>query len=344
MVQFLILLSATLCGALLQFFSGVDIHTGDRGYEVLVSLLLAVGLYGSVRGIELSIVRTDLRRIALAISIGVFAKAALIGGLTNVLTGNLTLALMLGIALAQIDPVSVAAALSGGGPRGPVVSPRAQNIIRAWCSFDDPVTILMALALYSHLGAESGMNTSSFLGELLGNGALVAGGGLAALAARRIKGMGWVETPVLAAALVVSAVYGLMLTPAILGLFLRPSIDRSLNMLTLGALYGSAFAVGLFLKGEAAVTMGMGVVVGAIVFCVHIVVAAPLSLGLPAKDRVFLALAQQSGITAILIALLFEQLKPGVVALAVPAILIVNLLHLCTNRLVAHRIMRMPLD
>jgi len=63
------------------------------------------------------------------------------------------------------------------------------------------------------------------------------------------------------------------------------------------------------------------------------VVGMLVTPSLPFRDRVRLALGQQSGITAVVLALLLETAFPGTVAVVAPAILIINVLHLVSNTL-----------
>ncbi|MET8053576.1 hypothetical protein ABZU75_38940 [Streptosporangium sp. NPDC005286] len=57
-----------------------------------------------------------------------------------------------------------------------------------------------------------------------------------------------------------------------------------------------------------------------------------LTHGLPLIDRVHLGLAQQNGVTAVILALVFERDFGGFVAVIAPAILTVNLVHAVANR------------
>ena len=84
-----------------------------------------------------------------------------------------------------------------------------------------------------------------------------------------------------------------------------------------------------------------GLVLGLAAFSAQAVVAAALTRGLPRSDRVGLALAQQNGITAIILALWIEKTYPGAVAILGPAIVVVNLLHALGTR-VQHRLSVRP--
>jgi hypothetical protein len=49
-------------------------------------------------------------------------------------------------------------------------------------------------------------------------------------------------------------------------------------------------------------------------------------------DRWHISFAQQNGLTAIILALLFEPVHPGTVAIVAPAIIVVNGLHALVNK------------
>ncbi len=70
--------------------------------------LLAIGLYGSTYGIDLAEARAHVRLILLAITVGVLFKAVLIGLPLWWLFDDPRY-LILGVAVAQIDQLSVAA-------------------------------------------------------------------------------------------------------------------------------------------------------------------------------------------------------------------------------------------
>jgi hypothetical protein len=82
------------------------------------------------------------------------------------------------------------------------------------------------------------------------------------------------------------------------------------------------------------VSLGHGALLGVMAFLAQIVAAAALTQGMPRADRVHLALAQQNGITAIILALRLEIQFTGAVAVIAPAIVVTNLSHAMANRLI----------
>ncbi|TMS00300.1 cation:proton antiporter [Nonomuraea basaltis] len=109
--------------------SGLE-HSG--AYLLLSSLLLAVGLYGSTHGIDRTEARQHGRLILLAVTVGVLLKAAFIAGVVYLVSGD-PRAMILAVAVAQIDPPSVASVMADNR-----LSDRAKTILGAWSSFDEP--------------------------------------------------------------------------------------------------------------------------------------------------------------------------------------------------------------
>lgn len=317
---------------LTAWLTGVGDLSMSVWYGLATSLLLAVGLFGSTAGIDLAEAREHRRLILAAVTVGVLLKAAVIGGVLYLATRD-PLFLVLAVAVAQIDPLSVAALM--GSDR---MSPRAKTILAAWASFDDPVTVILvvyAAAFAGGLGFDpSGL--AAYGVNLLLNGALALAAYLAWRFLRR-----W--TFILAIVLILLGVLAvwqfLMLGVAIAGLFVRPAwLERLLPRVTNTALLCSGALLGLLLVNG--VILGYGVLLGVMAFVAQIVAGILLTRGLPRPDRVHLALAQQNGITAIILALRLQTQFATAVAIIAPAIVTTNLLHLGANWLADRRVDR----
>ena len=210
-------------------------------YLTATALLLAVGLLSSTLNIEVDHLRQRWKLLVVAVTLGVVLKAALV---TLVMLAVLRSpsALVLGIAVAQIDPLS--AAVSRSASR---LSEEAKSILAAWASFDDPVTVVLtiyvsAFTLYqmddrsaaSFAGVGSGL--TAFGLSLVGSVVLV---GVALLlrpalrgARRGVRGsipviaLRGLELAVLIALVVVTARLSLFLGLAVCGLVLHPATRR----------------------------------------------------------------------------------------------------------------------
>ncbi|MEU1160409.1 hypothetical protein ABZ372_06185 [Streptomyces sp. NPDC005921] len=154
------LAAGTVCGLVLQVTGVADTSTlvDSRSYVFGAGLLLAVGLYGSTYGIDLKALRADLRGVVAAVTLGVVLKAALITG-TMLLVFHRPEALVLGVAVAQIDPLSVAAL-----GRNDRMSPRARSLLPAfWVG--QPVGVRIDLVART---AHAALHTAGHLIEAAG--------------------------------------------------------------------------------------------------------------------------------------------------------------------------------
>jgi Sodium/hydrogen exchanger family len=329
----------------------VDSRAGGGAYSYLTYGLLAVGLYGSAYGIARPEVRADVYRIVIAITFGVAAKAGIVAGVLVLCFHGRPEYLVLAVAMAQIDPLSVSALMDNRD-----MSPRAKSLLSAWASFDDPVTTVLVVYISAMVlkGAGGpGAGTVAYASTLLLNLALL----LAAAAAwwllrrRRATDPGLATGPaadpspawsrarsaaqsaVLIVVMAVAVWRFLMLGLALSALFLRPPLDRWIRRATNVALYVATFLLGVLLAQG--VHLLVGVVLGCATFAAQIVVGAAVSWGMPRRDRLCLCLSQQNGITAIILALLLQPLLPEAIGIIAPAILVVNVLHLASNGLLA---------
>ncbi|MEU6717411.1 hypothetical protein ABZ897_38600 [Nonomuraea sp. NPDC046802] len=309
-------------GWLVAHLSGASGLENSGVYLMLSSLLLAVGLYGSTHGIDRSEARRHKKLILLAVTVGVLLKTVFIAGVVYLVSGD-GRAVILAVAMAQIDPLSVASAM--GDNR---LSERAKTILGAWSSFDDPVTVLLGIYAVSFLRPTERGFTADYVVDLGLNALFV----VVTYGVWRLVSKAPPLVSYLAAGLaVVSAAWSsLMLGLATAGLYLRMPDSRWLTRAVAGAFVLSAFLMGLLLIGGANVALGM--LLGLAAFAAQMLAALMLTHGLPTADRIHLGLAQQNGITAVILALTFERDFPGFVAVIAPAILTVNLLHVLANR------------
>lgn len=331
MRRLLLLGTAVGAGWAVAQLSGLQSLTTSTWYFTAATALLAIGLYSSTYGIQLAEVRHHLRIVISAITIGVLAKAALIAVVLWFAFGNPAY-LVLAIAVAQIDPLSTAAAAAGSK-----LSDRAKSVLAAWASFDDPITMLLtvylsALALQAMGDPASGALAKgglfSFGTNVIVNVAFAAATAALWWAWTRISSkttrtVG--QIVIVVAALAVAVWQFLMLGVAIVGLFARPRISVWLDRITRLAFVAAAVALGFLLVGG--VRPVHGLVLGVAAFFAQVIVGLLLTGGLARKDRTYIAFAQQNGITAIVLVLLLEPEFPGTAAVVAPGILVINTLH-----------------
>lgn len=302
-------------------FRGVQ---NEQWYLLSVATLLAIGLYSSTFGIAIKEARKHVRLILKAITVGVLLKAFIIGGIMTVLLRN-PFGFVLGIIVAQIDPLATAALMKNNR-----ISRRAQSILRAWSSFDDPITVIlslyaaMAIALLTHTqwhAIRGTMQEAGLAGYVLETGInlLFAGGifVLWQLMKRHSKATNYVVIGLVAlgmyglliGSLSIAIYYFWMLGVAVLGLFMRPPIQKTIDHTLHWALSLAAVLLGILLING--VSIWKGIVLGLAAYGAQIIVGFLLTRALALRDRLHIAFAQQNGITAIILALLFESYYPG---------------------------------
>lgn len=341
-----------------------NLHRVDNssGYFLLATILLAIGLFSSTYDIAVDELKRNVRVVLVAVTLGVLAKAILITVIMYLVFSGQDSAhpayLVLGVAMAQIDPLSVAMTRHQSQ-----LSSRARVILSAWSSLDDPMTAILAIYLSSFMltnsvvspegspgngGTESVSGLSNVVNGLLGNGLLVLGAaviwvvlsGLAKTTQSSITsgaqpppshGLRLVGIVALVTIAAVAVDNFWMLGLAAVGLFFRPGIGKILSLATLAAFAVATFVLGIVLADG--VHLVPGIVLGIATFTAQIVVGTLVTWRLSRRDSLRLALGQQSGITAVILALLLETMFPGTVAIVAPAILVINTLHLVSNTL-----------
>ena len=321
----IVLTVAGLVIAQLMHLSEID---QSSGYVLIVTILLGVGLYSTVFAIEPDDLRANIRVVLAAITVGVLVKIAVIGGIAYLVSGD-PLFLLLGVIVAQMDPLSVSAVMSR-----PRLSQRSKAILASWSSFDDPVTVIASWYVAYVVADEVGVGrTQSAINVFTGVNfdvlANIAFAGAIFLLYRILRRHETASSVLLVVGFVVSLRFFLMLGIATTAIFLGPKLGRYLAGLARPALYASAFLLGLILVDG--VQLMSGIILGASAVVGQMVVAGLITIRLPTVDRVHLALSQQNGVTAIILALLFESEFEGVVAIVAPRILVINSLHVTLN-------------
>lgn len=341
-----------VAGWLVAVLSGAQVLVGSSGYLVIATTLLVVGLYSSTHGISIPELRVGVRTVVLAVTVGVLVKAALIAGAMYLVFQEPRYA-VLGLAVAQIDPLAVAAM-----NRGSRMSDRAKALLAAWASFDDPITVVLTVYGAAWLlgrgtaggGPFAGGGAAGSLGVGIAQNLLLAGLALAVWTALRQvrrrsrvragpggaartrppgRAVSVVELVLLALLLGVAVAYSLALGVALLGLFFRPLLTRWLDGFTQAAFLTACFLLGLALADG--VELWAGLLLGLCAFTAQVVVGLVIPARIGRRDRAYLAAGQQNGITAIILALLLEPAFPGTIGSIAPAILVVAVLHAVTN-------------
>lgn len=361
--QLIRLTSLALLGFAMAAFFGWQNLEHSPLYMLVASGLLCIGLYFAVCGIDKAEAKEHWRVIVIAVTAGVLLKYCIIASCMFMMMHDWRY-IVFAMAVTQIDPLSVAA-LSDGER----LKPHTQTVLNAWAATDDPMTsVLTPIALLmagylSHGQFSDRSDWLSLLIDLLPFALALVIVGLVAWKQRfgltiscslsKVHDHETTKNTVAALAVIIGAPTRLFSLPAFVGWSYRPAwttnekLVARILMTTLGT---ATFLLGILLADSH--SFSGGPLLGAVTFCSQ-AIATWCVLGLAAKfggqssafsrrDKLQLALGQQNGITAILLALMLEPSASDAVATIGSAIVTINVLHFVCNwafdRYVSHRL------
>lgn len=320
----MLFLVAILVGFGFSFlFPGNNLHQLPY-FGLLLYAMLAIGLYGAVHGIELVEFHKHRLLILRAVTFGVLLKSLIIGSILWFLF-HTPFAFLFAIIVSQIDPLSVSHLLKG---KDDLFSHGARTILRAWSSFDDPMTVLLALYLYLPLVVNGGDFTLQRYVLQLGANLLFTC--VLYLLTKLFKDHRS-HLLLLLIAFVIAIPYQLMLGIALTGLFLRPKLPYLPRIVTI-TFYSAALLLGTLLT-ITSTNILIGVTLGFVAFVAQICVTPLVAPRLNMVDKLFLAFAQYNGITSVILALLISEWVSQTVDIIAFAIITINLLYYGSNHL-----------
>lgn len=331
-----------ILGATTSIFD-VDLEQGSW----LFALLLGIGLLGSTFGIDLTEMRMhDWRTLIWAVTIGVTLKATLIGAIMFCLTGGDVRFFIIAITVAQMDPLSVAALTDKTR-----LSPRADNLLRAWAALDDPVTVLLTIVVsvmmqLTHI--KTGLSFENIQIESLGGFGTYAVENVAFMATlvflwqqvyAKSGGRSYTYKLILTlvfmtGGIIIGSTWFWMFGVALVGIFLRPTdadvsvrVQRILEVATSVAFTTASIVVGYLLMIHGIEPL-LGIALGMCAFLSQVVVTAllPAKRKMTRRDRLYLAGGHQNGVTACLLGL-----ATGTAPIVIPAIVVTHVLHFAWN-------------
>lgn len=320
-----------IIGFVLSFLFPWESIQSLPGYELMLYSLLGIGLYGAVHGIDLKEFHNHKALIFRAVTVGVLLKSILIGAGIWLLFQS-PYAFLLAIIVSQIDPLSVAHLVEEKTTK---FSTAGRTILRAWSSFDDPMTVLLGLYIYLPLTvvADKAFTPESYLSQLLLNLLFAF---VVWIIGKSIAGKRGMEVSLLGIAFVVAVIFQLMLGIALIGLFLRPSF-KHLPQLVHACFILAAILLGSLLEIQITSIL-YGLSLGILAWGAHAIVTPLVAPKLQTTDKLFLSFAQYNGITSIILALIFAQWIPEVVSIIAFAVITINTLYYATNHFLEKRI------
>jgi len=326
-------------------------------FGLFVALVLSVGMFASARRIRIEGARGQLGTILVAGSMGGSVKGCLIAaGLLAMTRVSPTLAaflgeeamvtaLLFGLVIAQIDPVSVTESLDWKAhhPDRLQLSVQGQALIHSWSTIDDLASLVLTSLLLPILAGTGGESLPLVLVELALNIPFFAAILLLWAALRRFmtKRLAQVSSLILMAGTVLSGAFlHARLGVAAAGLLFRELSPRNEMVIrrSVWIAYAAVLvAIGALLSHASPDQFFSGIVLGALLALLTIaaqaIVAVPLTRKLPWVERVSIMLSQQNGMTAAVLGVTLDQYRPGALPVVAIAIIVINVLHLMTTTL-----------
>lgn len=325
MKQIAYLFIYAIFGLFVAFLTDINNINDSDTYLTSVTALLAIGLYASTSSIEIYNLKQNLTIVISAITVGVLIKILFIGSVLYFITGE-EVYLLLGVIVAQIDPLSVASLMKNSRLSG-----RTKAILASWSSFDDPITVIASIYVGIFL-SRSFEGTSLFMGYISDMSINLLFSVIIFLLYKLFKKFILLQYLLLIISICISIYFSMMLSIAIIGLFLRPNLEKILTKVVTIALYTSSFLLGLLLINGVLLSKGLLLAFAAVIS--QILTGMLLTRKLLIRERIHVSFAQQNGITAIILSLLFESSFPGTISIVAPAILAINIIHAITTYLI----------
>jgi len=310
--------------------------------EQIMYLAIAVGLYINVLSIQIKSFKIELRSILAGVILGVPIKIVLPGLALAVLSpDNYKIAFLCSTVIAQIDPIIAAQSIQNTPIK---LNKRSETILRAWSSFDDPVTVLFAFYIFLPISQGIEINfIEYFVNRILLDFFIIAV--IHQIYTRvywnwrkRIKNTVVKVIDITIISLVF--IYGLLtssfLAPAAIGLFIRPFSAKSAGNLISGIAFFSAIVIGAF-AATSRIDWGAGIILAGAMLVAHAIATHFLIKTSSVQDKLKLIFSHQNGMTAILLTVALEVSGKGLsnlLPITLPAIVLIALFYLASNWIV----------
>lgn len=318
-----------LIGVAISYLFNINNIENSKYITSISDIALAIGLYGSVYGIDVESLKKNLNIVFSAISIGVILKISIIGGILW-LYMQTPVAFLLAAIIAQIDPLSISAL-----EKSKNLSKDGETILRAWSSFDDPITIIVSLWLASFVY----INTSVSFSEIVSDAAItfyynIIMAVIVYFLWRFLRPLNKAITcfSLLFISFILTIYFELFLGFAIIALFVRPPLFDYEETIIFVTLLIVSIILGMLLTNG--INIIIGVIMGISTMLSQFIVAFFLTEKMTFHDKVKLSFAHQSGITAISLSLYFMQYDSSLIKSIAVAIVTINIGYIFANQII----------
>ncbi|OKH52218.1 hypothetical protein NIES2101_15440 [Calothrix sp. HK-06] len=313
--------------------------------QTLMNIAIIIGLYINVLSIDTTLLKTCLGSVITVICVGVPVKILLPGFLLASFSPKLApIAYLCATVIAQIDPIAASKSL-----QTTKVSPKSETILRAWSSFDDPVTVLFAFYIFLPLIVFQNSNISEYVVKIATD---ILSSALAYylhrlyIDNRRVSLLSdsaktTIEVTCLVAIMIYSLITGSFLLPAFVGFFLRPFSPEKLEPVISVIFYFSVVVIGLLCTNISLDWLSGGILAFSMFFMAQVLVTV-LFIKDSMADKLKVMFGHQNGMTAILLTVAIElsgfDRTEDLLAVTLPAIILIALFYFSTNFLLDRKV------
>lgn len=310
--------------------------------QQIMFIVIAIGLYINVASIEIGSFKKELKQITAVLVFGVPIKIILPGLILGWLSpNNSKIAFLCATVIAQIDPIVASQSF-----QNIKLKKSSETILRAWSSFDDPVTVLFAFYIFSPISQSNSFNfIEYFLGYILINLLFIGGiyfvyNKLLRTWYKRFKDE--IITNINKFIIGFVFIYGLLtssfLAPAAVGLFIRPFKPSNMNKVISVIACFSAIIIGAF-AARSIIDWQAGLILAISMLVAHALATYFLIKESP-QSKLKLMFSHQNGMTAILLTIGLEVSGQGIsnlLSITLPAIILIAFFYLCSNYIIERR-------
>ncbi len=325
---------------IIAYFSAVNLNIDARNITYLQQIMyvsIAVGLYINILSIDTKIFKTCFNSIVKVVLVGVPIKIVLPGFLLSLFSPQIApIAYLCSTVIAQIDPIAADKFLEDSK-----ISKKSETILRAWSSFDDPITVLFAFYIFLPALLLTNFKIEEYLIKIILDIFSCILIYLFYLIYKQNitiskKVQSFIETIVIVAIIIYSVVFNSFILPAVAGLFIRPFAPEKFSVINSGIFYLSAVILGTF-AANMQLDWYSGLILAASTFFLAQVFVTFIFIkdSIESKSRVMFG--HQNGMTAMLLTVAIEmstsEKTDELLGITLPAIVWVAVFYFGTNYL-----------
>ncbi|MDJ0618832.1 MAG: hypothetical protein QNJ63_19175 [Calothrix sp. MO_192.B10] len=340
-----LIITATALGLGAYFLAtNLDINAKHIPYlQEIMYATIAVGLYINIVSIDTTIFKSNLDSIFKVIFLGVPLKIILPGFLLAYLSPSVApIAYLCATVIAQIDPIAAAHSLDYSN-----ISKKSETILRAWSSFDDPITVLFAFYIFRPIILLVDFNFNEYLFRIVRDITTCFivyfiykqiyrkySKKLPIPIKYKIKFKIFLETITIIGIIIYSILSASFLLPAAIGLFIRPFAAEKLTKINSAIFYFSVIILGL-LSANLSLDWNSGLILAFSTFFLAQVLVTLLFLKDSTESKTRVMFGHQNGMTAMLLTVAIEvsgsEKTAQLLSVTLPAIICIAIFYFASN-------------